>query len=102
APALNAAILQEVLAAGIGEKDDGIVAQVLETVFVRYKDGTPDLIVTIILPAIEYFTERRDCAVDQPCLVPTEGQVTSARSDSRASEHCSPKSSSLAAGRDPR
>ena len=60
APALNAAILQEVLAAGIGKKDDGIVAQVLETVFVRYKDGTPDLIVTIILPAIEYFTERRD------------------------------------------
>ena len=43
APALNAAILQEVLAAGIGKKDDGIVAQVLETVFVRYKDGTPDL-----------------------------------------------------------
>jgi hypothetical protein len=58
--ALDAAVLQEVLAAGIRRNDDGIVAQVVATVAFRYMDGTPSLIEMILLPAIEYFTEKGD------------------------------------------
>jgi ppGpp synthetase/RelA/SpoT-type nucleotidyltranferase len=60
APTLESEVLQQVLALGIRKKDDDIVAQVLATVFFRYKDGTQDLIEAIVMPAIEYFTNRRD------------------------------------------
>jgi len=60
APTLDITILIRVLDAGIRSKDDDVVAQVLATVFYRYKDGSSDLIAAIILPAIEYFTERKD------------------------------------------
>lgn len=60
APTLDSAVLQEVLAAGIRKNDDGTVAQVLATVAFRYKDGTPSLIDSIIMPAIDYFTKKGD------------------------------------------
>ena len=59
-PQLDNVILKKVLEAGIRLKSDDIVAQVLATVFYRYKDGTPELIEAIILPGIAYFTERQD------------------------------------------
>ena len=59
-PQLDGVTLKKVLDAGIRLKSDDIVAQVLATVFYRYKDGTPELIEAIILPGIAYFTERRD------------------------------------------
>ncbi len=57
---LDNAVLTKVLEAGIRLKSDDIVAQVLATVFYRYKDGTSDLIEGIILPGIAYFSEKRD------------------------------------------
>lgn len=60
APQLDNATLKKVLEAGIRLKNDDIIAQVLATVFYRYKDGTSDLIDAIILPGIAYFTEQRD------------------------------------------
>jgi ppGpp synthetase/RelA/SpoT-type nucleotidyltranferase len=57
---LDASVLSEVLNAGIRLKSDEIVSQVLATVFVRYKDGTRDLLESIIIPAIQYFGEKHD------------------------------------------
>jgi ppGpp synthetase/RelA/SpoT-type nucleotidyltranferase len=57
---LDSCTLQKVILAGIRLKNDDVVAQVLATTFGRYKDGTSELIAKIILPGIEYFTEKRD------------------------------------------
>jgi len=60
APKFDNVILTQILKAGFRLNDDDIVAQVLATVFTRYKDGTAALIEAVILPGIEYFTEKRD------------------------------------------
>jgi ppGpp synthetase/RelA/SpoT-type nucleotidyltranferase len=60
APQLDNGILKKILEAGIRLKSDDVVVQVLSAVFYRYKDGTSDLIDTIILPGIAYLTEKHD------------------------------------------
>jgi ppGpp synthetase/RelA/SpoT-type nucleotidyltranferase len=57
---LDNKVLSILLNAGMRLKSDDIVSQVLATVFVRYKDGTRDLLDSIIIPAIRYFSERHD------------------------------------------
>lgn len=57
---LDNATLKKILDAGIRLKNDDIVSHVLASVFYRYKDGTRDLVDIIIIPAIKYFTEKRD------------------------------------------
>ena len=57
---LDNATLKKILFAGIRLKNDEIVSHVLASVFYRYKDGTRDLLDMIIIPAVQYFTEKRD------------------------------------------
>lgn len=57
---LDSAVLSKLLEAGIKLKSDAVVSQVLATVFYRYKDGTPDLLATILIPGIQYFAEKND------------------------------------------
>jgi len=60
APEFDPALLQKVLALGIKREEDPVVVQVMAAFGRRYADAPEGLIETIFLPAIEYFTERRD------------------------------------------
>src|SRR6185437_870061 len=60
APQFDSPTLKAVTEAGIRLKNDDVVAQALATAFRRYKDATPALIDEIILPGINFFTEKRD------------------------------------------
>ena len=54
------ALLRKVLALGIKRKEDPVLVQVMSAFGRRYGDAPEGLIEAIFLPAIEYFTERRD------------------------------------------
>ena len=60
APQFEPSLLQEVLALGIKLKDDAVLRTVMSAFATRYADAPGGLIDAIFLPAIEYFTERRD------------------------------------------
>lgn len=60
APRLDGAKLKRLLEAGIRLDNEGVIIQVLETAFRRYKDATKALIDEVLLPGINYFTQRKD------------------------------------------
>lgn len=60
APQFEPSLLQEVLALGTKLKDDVVLRTVMSAFARRYADAPEGLIDAIFLPAIEYFTERRD------------------------------------------
>lgn len=60
APEFDAVLLKTILELGIQRKEDLVVAQVMSAFGRRYGDAPGGLIQAIFLPAIEYFTERRD------------------------------------------
>lgn len=60
APEFDASLLQKILALGIKRNDDSVVVQVMASFAKRYGEASQDTIKTIFLPAIEYFTQRRD------------------------------------------
>jgi len=60
APEFAPALLCRILALGIKRKEDAVLVQVMSAFGRRYGDAPEGLIETIFLPAIEYFTERRD------------------------------------------
>ena len=60
APEFDPALLRKILALGIKRKEDPVLVQVMSAFGRRYGDAPEGLIETIFLPAIEYFTERRD------------------------------------------
>ena len=53
-------LLRRILALGIKRKDDPVLVQVMSALARRYADAPEGLIESVFLPAIEYFTERRD------------------------------------------
>lgn len=59
-PGLDGTKLKRLLEAGIRLDSEGVIVQVLETAFRRYKDGTKSLIDEVLLPGIEYFTQKKD------------------------------------------
>ncbi|GGI29846.1 RelA/SpoT domain-containing protein [Bradyrhizobium guangdongense] len=58
--AFDGAKLKRLLEAGIRLDKEGVIVQVLETAFRRYSDGTESLIDQVLLPGIEYFTQKKD------------------------------------------
>jgi len=60
APQFEPSLLQEVLALGVKLKDDAVLRTVMSAFARRYTDAPEGLIDAIFLPAIDYFTERRD------------------------------------------
>jgi hypothetical protein len=60
APRLDGAKLKRLLEAGIRLDNERVIVQVLETAFRRYKDATKALIDEVLLPGINYFTQRKD------------------------------------------
>ena len=56
----DSALLRKLLSLGIKNKYDDVVAQVLSASARRYREAPDRLIEAIFMPAIEYFTERRD------------------------------------------
>ncbi|HEY7301807.1 MAG TPA: RelA/SpoT domain-containing protein [Xanthobacteraceae bacterium] len=54
------ALLRKILALGIKRKEDPVLVQVMAAFGRRYGDAPEGLIEAIFLPAIEYFTGRRD------------------------------------------
>jgi ppGpp synthetase/RelA/SpoT-type nucleotidyltranferase len=60
APEFDPALLRKILALGIKRKEDPILVQVMSAFGRRYGDAPEGLIEAIFLPAIEYFTGRRD------------------------------------------
>jgi ppGpp synthetase/RelA/SpoT-type nucleotidyltranferase len=60
APEFDPALLRKILVLGIKRKEDPVLVQVMSALGRRYADAPNGLIETIFLPAIEYFTERRD------------------------------------------
>jgi hypothetical protein len=59
-PRLDGGILRRLLEEGIRLNDEGVVIQVLDTAFSRYKEETRALIDKVILPGITYFTQKKD------------------------------------------
>jgi hypothetical protein len=60
APKFDPALLRKILALGIKRKEDPALVQVMSAFGRCYADAPDGLIETIFLPAIDYFTERRD------------------------------------------
>jgi ppGpp synthetase/RelA/SpoT-type nucleotidyltranferase len=60
APKFDPVLLQKVLALGIKRRNDPVVVQVMASFARRYSEVPQGLIEGIFLPAIKYFTERRD------------------------------------------
>jgi ppGpp synthetase/RelA/SpoT-type nucleotidyltranferase len=60
APQFDPDLLQRILPLGIKKKDDQIVVQVLSGAARRYSEAPDGLIEIIFIPAIKYFTEKRD------------------------------------------
>jgi ppGpp synthetase/RelA/SpoT-type nucleotidyltranferase len=60
APEFDPALLRKILALGIKRREDPVLVQVMSAFGRRYADAPDALIETILLPAIDYFTERRD------------------------------------------
>jgi hypothetical protein len=59
-PGFDGAKMKRLLEAGIRRDKEGVIVQVLETAFRRYKDGTKALIDEVLLPGINYFTQKKD------------------------------------------
>lgn len=59
-PGLDGTKLKRLLEAGIRLDKEGVIVQVLETAFRRYKDATKSLMDEVLLPGIEYFTQKKD------------------------------------------
>ncbi|MEO6945844.1 MAG: RelA/SpoT domain-containing protein [Nitrobacter sp.] len=59
-PGLDGIRLKQLLESGIRLDNEGVIVQVLETAFRRYKDGTKALIDEVLLPGINYFTHKKD------------------------------------------
>jgi hypothetical protein len=59
-PTFDPALLAKLLVLGIKRKEDPVLVQVMSSFGRRYADAPAGLIESIFLPAIEYFTERRD------------------------------------------
>jgi ppGpp synthetase/RelA/SpoT-type nucleotidyltranferase len=53
-------VLRKILVLGIRRKEDPVLVQAMSAFGRRYADAPDGLIETIFLPAIDYFTERRD------------------------------------------
>ena len=53
-------LLTTVLDLGLKRKDDDVVIQVTSTLGKRYADAPDGLVESVLLPAIRYFTEKRD------------------------------------------
>jgi hypothetical protein len=60
APEFDPDVLQEILALGIKRKDDAVLQTVMSAFGRRYADAPEGLIDAILLPALDYFSERRD------------------------------------------
>ena len=60
APEFDPVLLQKILPLGIKTDDDYIVVQVLSAAARRYSEAPDGLIETIFMPAIEYFSAKRD------------------------------------------
>jgi hypothetical protein len=60
APEFDSDLLREVLALGIERKDDAVLQTVMSAFGRRYADAPEGLIDAVLLPALDYFTERRD------------------------------------------
>ena len=60
APHFDPALLRKILVLGIKRKEDPVLVQVISAFGRRYGDAPKGLIEAIFLPAIDYFTERRD------------------------------------------
>ncbi|MFZ0479155.1 MAG: RelA/SpoT domain-containing protein [Terriglobales bacterium] len=54
------ALLRTILALGIKRKDDAVLVQVMSAFARRYADAPDGLIDSVFMPAIQYFSERRD------------------------------------------
>ena len=59
-PEFDPALLQKILRLGIKKNDDNIVAHVLSSAARRYSEAPDGLIETIFMPAIEFFSAKRD------------------------------------------
>ncbi|MCX7309510.1 MAG: RelA/SpoT domain-containing protein [Afipia sp.] len=72
-PGFDGAKLKQLLDSGIRLDNEGVIVQVLETAFRRYKDGTKALIAEVLLPGINYFTQKKDARwVNLAWFVPRE------------------------------
>jgi hypothetical protein len=60
APTFDPVLLTKLLALGIEKKEDPVLVQVMSAFGRRYGDAPEGLIEAILLPAVEYFTERQD------------------------------------------
>jgi len=60
APEFDAELLHKILALGIKRDDEAVVVQVMASFAKRYGEAPPETVQTIFMPAIEYFTQRRD------------------------------------------
>jgi ppGpp synthetase/RelA/SpoT-type nucleotidyltranferase len=79
APEFDPALLGKLLALGIKRKEDAILVQVMSALGRRYGDSREGLIEAIFLPAVEYFTERRDARwINLIWFLPTERSPLSA------------------------